>query len=42
MKAKVDAFLAKFRADGGFERLGDKWLKEQRASFAKLGVPFVF
>ena len=42
MKTKVDAFLAKFRADGGFERLGDKWLKEQRASFAKLGVPFVF
>jgi len=42
MKAKVDAFLAKFRADGGFERLGEKWLKEQRASFAKLGVPFVF
>jgi polar amino acid transport system substrate-binding protein len=42
MKTKVDAFLAKFRAEGGFERLGDKWLKEQRASFAKLGVPFVF
>ena len=42
MKAKVNVFLAKFRADGGFERLGDKWLKEQRATFAKLGVPFVF
>ena len=42
MKAKVNAFLAKFRADGGFERLGEKWLKEQRATFAKLGVPFVF
>lgn len=42
MKAKVDAFLAKFRADGGFGRLGEKWLKEQRASFEKLGVPFVF
>ena len=42
MKAKVDAFIAKFRADGGFDRLGEKWLKEQRASFAKLGVPFVF
>ena len=42
MKTQVNAFIAKFRADGGFGRLGDKWLKEQRASFAKLGVPFVF
>ena len=42
MQAKVNAFLARFRADGGFERLGEKWLKEQRATFAKLGVPFVF
>ena len=42
MKAKVDAFLAKFRAEGGFDRLGEKWLKEQRATFAKLGVRFVF
>ena len=42
MKAKVNAFLAEFRASGGFERLGDKWLKEQRATFKQLGVPFVF
>ena len=42
LRAKVNAFLAAFRADGGFDRLGEKWLREQRASFAKLGVPFVF
>jgi polar amino acid transport system substrate-binding protein len=42
LKKNVDAFLTKFRADGGFDRLGEKWLKEQRATFAKLGVPFVF
>ena len=42
MKAKVNAFLAEFRASGGFERLGDKWLKEQRATFKQLGVPFEF
>lgn len=42
LKAKVNAFIAKFRGEGGFERLGEKWLKEQRASFEKLGVPFVF
>ena len=42
MRTNVNAFLATFRASGGFERLGDKWLKEQRATFEKLGVPFVF
>ena len=42
LMGKVNAFLAAYRADGGFERLGDKWLREQRAGFAKLGVPFVF
>jgi polar amino acid transport system substrate-binding protein len=42
MKAHVNAFLAKYRAGGGFRRLGDKWLKDQRETFAKLGVPFVF
>jgi len=41
-RAKVNAFLAAYRADGGFGRLGDKWLSEQRAGFEKLGVPFVF
>jgi polar amino acid transport system substrate-binding protein len=42
LRAKVNAFLASYRAGGGFERLGEKWLHEQKAAFAKLGVPFVF
>ncbi len=42
LRAMVNAFLAKFRAEGGFDRLAEKWLKEQRAGFEKLGVPFVF
>lgn len=42
LRAQVNAFLSKFRADGGFDRLAEKWLKEQREAFAKLGVPFVF
>ena len=42
LRGKVNEFLAKFRADGGFDRLGDKWLAEQKAEFKKLGVPFVF
>lgn len=42
LREKVNAFLAKFRADGGFERLGDKWLAEQKAEFKKLGIAFFF
>ncbi|MGB8166041.1 MAG: transporter substrate-binding domain-containing protein [Chthoniobacteraceae bacterium] len=42
LRAKVNAFLAEYRAAGGFNKLGDKWLAEQKAEFKKLGVPFVF
>lgn len=42
LRAKVNAFLADFRAGGGFDAIGDKWLAEQKAEFKKLGVPFVF
>ena len=27
---------------GGFEKLGDRWLPEQKAAFKKLGIPFYF
>jgi polar amino acid transport system substrate-binding protein len=39
---RVNAFLAGYRARGGFEKLGDKWLAEQKAEFKKLGIDFVF
>jgi polar amino acid transport system substrate-binding protein len=39
---QVNAFLADYKAKGGFDKLGDKWLAEQKAEFQKLGVPFVF
>ena len=42
LRVKVNAFLADYRSKGGFEKLGDKWLAEQKAEFLKLGVPFVF
>ena len=42
LHGQVNAFLADFRAQGGFDRLGEKWLKEQKAAFAEMGVPFVF
>ncbi|MDA8415422.1 MAG: transporter substrate-binding domain-containing protein [Desulfobacteraceae bacterium] len=40
LRMKVNAFLKDFRARGGFERLGDRYLKEQKEAFKKLGYPF--
>ncbi|MCE9611261.1 MAG: transporter substrate-binding domain-containing protein [Chthoniobacter sp.] len=42
LRAKVNAFLASYRENGGFEKLGDAWLGEQKAEFKKLGIPFYF
>lgn len=35
-------FIKKFREEGGFEKLAEKYLPEQRKAFKDLGVPFVF
>jgi polar amino acid transport system substrate-binding protein len=40
LKGKVNAFLKDYRKKGGFERLGDKHLKEQKEQFKLLGYPF--
>ena len=40
--AQTSAFIAAYRAAGGFDRLSEKWLHEQKTEFAELGVPFVF
>ena len=42
LRTKVNSFLAGYREKGGYEKLGDKWLGEQKAEFKKLGVPFYF
>jgi polar amino acid transport system substrate-binding protein len=42
LRDKVNQFLKDFRAAGGFERLGDHYLAEQKAAFKQMGVPFVF
>jgi polar amino acid transport system substrate-binding protein len=42
LRTQVNAFIADYQKNGGFEKLGDKWLAEQKAEFQKLGVPFVF
>ncbi|HEX3988665.1 MAG TPA: transporter substrate-binding domain-containing protein [Verrucomicrobiae bacterium] len=38
----VNQFLKDYKAGGGFDRLGDHYLKEQKEAFAKLGYPFYF
>lgn len=38
----VNRFLAHFKAEQGFAKLGDKYLAEQKEAFRKLGYPFFF
>ena len=42
LRDEVNAFLKDFRAKGGFDQLGDRYLSEQKAAFKQLNVPFVF
>jgi polar amino acid transport system substrate-binding protein len=42
LRDQVNAFLKKFRAEGGFEKLGDKYLQEQKAAFKERGIQFYF
>lgn len=42
LREQVNAFLKKFAGQGGFERLGDTYLRETKDSFQAQGVPFVF
>jgi polar amino acid transport system substrate-binding protein len=42
LKGKVNEFLKAFRAAGGFERLGDEFLSEEKAYFRGHGIPFSF
>jgi polar amino acid transport system substrate-binding protein len=40
--AKINAFLSDFKKNGGFEKLGDKYLGEEKRIFKEMGVPFLF
>jgi len=42
LRDQVNAFLRGYRASGGFDRLGDKYLREQKEAFAAAGIPFYF
>lgn len=40
LRVKINRFLAEFRRSGGFDRLGDRYLKEEKEAFRRLGYPF--
>jgi polar amino acid transport system substrate-binding protein len=42
LRDQINAFLKSFRAEGGFDALGDKYLKDQKAAFKEQGIPFYF
>lgn len=42
LRTQVNAFLQKFRDEGGFDRLADRYLPEEKAAFSAQGIPFVF
>jgi polar amino acid transport system substrate-binding protein len=42
LRRQINQFLRDYRARGGFEKLGDRYLSEQKAAFKKLGYPFYF
>ena len=42
LRDQVNKFLADYKAQKGFEALGDKYLSEQKAAFKKMGIPFYF
>ena len=41
LKGRVNAFLRDFRAKGGFERLGAKYLPKEKELLQKMGEPFI-
>ena len=42
LRAQVNLFIRDYRAGGGFEKLGDRWLAEQKNAFRERGIPFLF
>ena len=40
LKAEVNAFIKDYRAKGGFDKLGDRYLKEMKDEFKRLGSAF--
>jgi polar amino acid transport system substrate-binding protein len=42
LKSEINKFLKDYKAEGGFTRLGDKYLHDQKELFKQLGYPFYF
>ncbi|GAB4179628.1 MAG: transporter substrate-binding domain-containing protein [Terrimicrobiaceae bacterium] len=42
LREQINAFLEEFKKSGGFDRLAEKYLHEQKKDFEKQGVDFVF
>lgn len=42
LRQQVNLFLKDFKQRGGFEELGDRYLKDQKDAFRKMGDPFYF
>jgi len=41
LKAKVDVSLEKFRKEGGFGKLGEQYLAEEKKALEEMGIPFM-
>jgi len=42
LRDQINRFLEAFRAEGGFEKLGDEFLPEEKRAFREQGIPFYF
>jgi len=42
LRDQVNGFLKDFRERGGFDQLGDKYLRDQKEAFEEAGLPFYF
>lgn len=42
LRAGINAFLADYRAKGKFDELANRYMAEPKATFEKMGVPFIF
>jgi polar amino acid transport system substrate-binding protein len=41
LRRQVNAFLKKFRAEGGFAKLGEQYLAEEKRLLEEMGIPFI-
>lgn len=42
LRLKLNTALAEFKSEGGFEKLAERYLHEQKQAFAEQGIPFLF